>query len=154
MTTHLRLAFLYTGRLIPVSFVLQGADGPLKFPGYPFMHMPRSTDSGGILSVCHSTLRIHAFQSNQTVGFPRHHNGLSMLSLWTTNIQFSELSNAAYALTTPGFIHTLLDMHAGSLQVRWLFSPDGTWAVLRPHPLGNYNSFHGLRSDPKALDLT
>ena len=31
--------------------------------------------------VCHSTARTHTFQRIQTVGFPRHHNGLSMLSI-------------------------------------------------------------------------
>ncbi len=82
-------------------------------------------------AVCHYTVRTHAFQSNQTVGFPHHHNGLSMLSLWTTNIQFSEISHAAYALTTPGFTHHLLVMRTGSFQAGWLFPPDGNW-VLSP----------------------
>ncbi len=77
-----------------------------------------------------------------------------MLSLWTTNIQFSELSFAAYALITPGFEHTLLDMPAGSLQARWLLSPDGTWSVARPHPLGNTILFHTIRCDPEDLNLT
>ena len=31
--------------------------------------------------VCHTTARTHTFQQIQTVGFPRHHNGLSMLSI-------------------------------------------------------------------------
>jgi len=31
--------------------------------------------------VCHSTARTHTFQQIHTVGFPRHHNGLSMLSI-------------------------------------------------------------------------
>ena len=92
--------------------------------------------SGGVVSACLNALMTHAFQCIQTVGFLRYQCGLSMLSLSTTNIQFSEISDAAYALTTPGFIHTLLAMHAGSLLtrlaylVRWelsgfLLSPTG-----------------------------
>ena len=77
-----------------------------------------------------------------------------MLSLWTTNIHFSEIGNAAYAFTTPGFEHTLLDMHAGSLQAGWLFPLGGTWPVSRPHPLGNINQFYGFLAESKVLDLT
>ena len=67
---------------------------------------------------------------------------------------FSGLSDAAYPLATPGFIHTLLGMHAGSLQIRRLTSSDGNWTVSWPHPLGNVIPFHKLLSDPRDLDLT
>ena len=77
-----------------------------------------------------------------------------MLSLWTTTIRFSEIGHAAYAFTTPGFEHTLLDMPAGSLQTRRLLSPGGNWAVARLHPLGNINQFHGFLSDPEVPSLT
>ena len=77
------------------------------------MHMPRSQTPVVSPVFAIATLGTHAFQRVQTVSFPRHHNGLSMLSLWTTIIQFSELGYAAYTLTTPGFKHTLLDMLAG-----------------------------------------
>ena len=76
------------------------------------------------------------------------------LSSRTTTIYFSGLSHAAYPLATPGFIHTLLGMHAGSLQIRRLTSSDGNWTVSWPHPLGNVIPFHRLLSDPRDLDLT
>jgi hypothetical protein len=88
--------------------------------------------------VCHSTVRTHAFQHIKTVGFPRHH-GLSMLSLWTTTIQFSAINIAAYALTTPGFTPNLAAELAGSLQARWLLSPGGICSLSLTHPLGNNN---------------
>ena len=123
---HLRLACLYTGRLVSgCSFTRSWRFS--QVPRLPlYAHAPLD-DSGGVPGVCHITPGTVAFQPNETVGFPRHHNGLSLLSLGTTNIQFSELSYAACTLTTPGFIHTLLDMHAGSLPVRWLLSPGGNW---------------------------
>ena len=147
-----RLAFVGSGW--PLSGLSpRGVGGSLKFPGYPFMHMPRSQSPvvSGCLPWHTQTL---AFQSLQTVGFPRYHNGLSILSLWTTTIHFSEIGNAAYAFTTPGFIHTLLAMHAGSLQAWWLLTPGGIWTVSRPHPLDNINQFYDLHAEPKVLDLT
>ena len=52
-----------------------------------YAHAPLAV-SGGVRDVCHNTSRIHAFQSLQTVGFPRYHSELSMLSLWTTHYTF------------------------------------------------------------------
>ena len=69
-------------------------------------------------------------------------------------LHFSEIGNAAYAFTTPGSEHTLLDMHAGSLQAGWLLPLGETWPVSRPHPLGNINQFYGVRSESEVLDLT
>ena len=89
--------------------------------------------------VCHNTIRTHAFQRIKTVGFPRHHNRLSMLSLWTTTIQFSEICHAAYALITPGFTHHFAAMRTGSLQAGWLLLPGGTCSLSLTHPLGNNN---------------
>ncbi len=138
--TRLRLAFSIPVAMFPVSHLTRS----WRFSQVPRLplcaHAPLViTDSGGVPCVCHITPGTHTFQHIKTVGFPRHHNGLSVLSIRTTNIRFSELSNAAYAFITPGFIHTLLDMHAGSLQTRWLLSSDGNWTVSSPHPLGNNN---------------
>ena len=79
---------------------------------------------------------------------------LAGLSFRTTNIQFSGLSHAAYTLATPGFTHTLLAMHAGSLQSRRLTFSGGNWAVACPHPLGNIIQFHKLLFGPMDLNLT
>ncbi len=134
----MRLACLYTGRHGSGSFITRSWRSS-QVPRLPlYAHAPFYV-SGGAPVVCHNTSGAYAFQPNETVGFARHHNGLSLLSLGTTIIQFSEIYSAAYALTTPGFTHTLLAMHAGSLQARWLFSPGGNWAVSLPHPLGNIN---------------
>ena len=76
------------------------------------------------------------------------------LSFRTTTIQFSGFSHAAYTLTSPGFIHTLLDMLAGSLQLQRLTFTGGNCAVYSTHPLGNNIPFHGLLSDPRDLNLT
>jgi hypothetical protein len=55
------------------------------------------------------------------------------LSSWTTTIQISGLSHAACTLATPGFIRTLTDTHAGSLEIWWLTSSHGNWAETRTH---------------------
>jgi len=92
--------------------------------------------------------------SPECLAYWHHHNRLSMLSLWTTTIQFSEISHAAYALTTPGSTHHLLAMHTGSLLAGWLCLPGGTCSLSGAHPLGNISQFHDILLDPKALDLT
>ena len=51
------------------------------------------------------------------------------LSSRTTNIHFSGLGHAACTLATPGFIHTLSDMHAGSLPIQWPASSDGNQTI-------------------------
>ena len=79
---------------------------------------------------------------------------LAGLSSRTTNIQFSGLSHAACTLATPGFTHTLLDMHAGSLQIRRLTFSGENRAVSYPYSLGNIIQFHKLLSDPMDLNLT
>jgi len=55
------------------------------------------------------------------------------LSSWTTTINFSGLGHAACTLATPGFIHTLTAMHAGSLKTRWLTSSHGNWTEVLTH---------------------
>ena len=79
---------------------------------------------------------------------------LAGLSSRTTNIQFSGLSHAACTLATPGFTHTLLDMHAGSLQIRRLTFSGENRAVSYPYSLGNIIQFHKLLFDPMDLNLT
>ena len=56
------------------------------------------------------------------------------LSSRTTTIPFSGLSHAAYTLATPGFTHTLLAMHAGSLQLQWLTLTGGNCTDLQHSP--------------------
>jgi len=73
--------------------------------------------------------------------------------LWTTTIQFSEISHAAYALATPGSTHHLLAMHIGSLMAGWLCLPGGTCALSIARPLANISQFHDILLDPKALDF-
>ena len=69
-------------------------------------------------------------------------------------MNFSGLSHAAYALATPGFTHTLLGLHAGSLQLWRLAFTGGIRAVACLHPLGNNIPFHKFLSDSKDLNLT
>ncbi len=83
----------------------QGGDGSLKFPGYP-SHMPRSYVSAGALLACLSANRTLVFHPNQNVDF--HCSIRSSLSVRSGIIQFSEIDHAAYALTPPGFMQTLL----------------------------------------------
>ncbi len=117
-----------------------------------YAHAPLAVSGGvGMFAITHPDSRLPVAQncrlsplpSRVIHAFPMDHNYTQ-----------SEIGNAAYAFTTPGFIHTLLDMHAGSLQAGGLFPPGGTWPVSRPHPLGNINQFYGVLSDPKVLGLT
>ncbi len=88
------------------------------FPGYPFMHMPRSQTPvvSPAFAIAHlglmpsSTRKLSAFTVT-TTGYPCFPYG-------PLSFDFSEFSDAAYAFTTPGFIHTLLAMHAGSFQAK------------------------------------
>ena len=88
--------------------------------------------------------------SRKTSAFP----ACAGLSFRTTTIIFSELCHAACTLATPGFIHTLMDMHAGSLQFQWLTFSGGNSAVTCLHPLGSNIQFHNLHFDPTDLNLT
>ena len=69
-------------------------------------------------------------------------------------MNFSQLCHAAYTLATPGFTHTLTDMHAGSLRLWRLTSTGGTCTTTRTHPLCNISQFHNILADSKALGLT
>ena len=88
--------------------------------------------------------------SRRTSAFP----ACAGLSFRTTIIIFSEFGHAACTLATPGFIHTLMDMHAGSLQFQWLTFSGGNSAVTCLHPLGSNIQFHNLHFDPTDLNLT
>jgi hypothetical protein len=87
--------------------------------------------------------------SRRTSAFP----ACAGLSFQTTKIIFSELGHAACTLATPGFIHTLMDMHAGSLQFQWLTFTGGNLTVTCLHPLGSNIQFHNLLFDPTDLNL-
>ena len=86
--------------------------------------------------------RTAAFRSLQGVGFlsPR----IGRLSLWTTTIHISGFNSAACTLVTPGSIHPVTGMHAGSLRTcRLNVGPVGL--ALLPlnmaHRLGDINEF-------------
>jgi len=62
------------------------------------------------------------------------------------NVQISGLNSAACTFATPGFIHPVTGMHAGSLRTCWLgFGPVGL-AFLAAHRLGNISEFQCLLS--------
>ena len=100
------------------------------------MHMPRSQSPvvSQVFAMAHlrrlpsSTYKLSAFLVSA--------DEISMLSLWTTTIHFSEIGYAAYALITPGFIHTLTAMHTDSFPDRWLLSLDRIYALFRHSPIG------------------
>jgi len=100
------------------------------------MHMPRSPSP--VVSHAFAIAHVRLMPSRKTnlSAFRTSAGALSMLSLWTTTIHFSEISSAAYALTTPGFIHTLLAMHTGSFPDRWLRSLGGICVMFLHAPTG------------------
>jgi hypothetical protein len=114
---------------MPHRFSPQGDDGPLKFPGYPCMHMPRSSIPVVSSSLALALRGLLPSGVSKPSAFP----GLRPVIPMNYNHTFSGLSHAACALATPGFIHTLADMHAGSLQIRRLTSSRGNWALARTH---------------------
>jgi hypothetical protein len=63
------------------------------------------------------------------------------------NVQISGLNAAACTLATPGSIHPVTGMHAGSLRTCWLgFDPVGLALLLAAHRLGNISEFQYLLS--------
>jgi len=92
-----------------------------------------------------------AFRKLQIVGFPQLLPGYPI---------GPQLYNFRGSVTRP--IHSLhlasytplQDMHAGSLQIRWLTFSGENWAVSYPYSLGNIIQFHELLSDPMDLNLT
>ncbi len=71
--------------------------------------------------------------------FPVTTTGYPCFPYGPQRLQFSEISSAAYALTTPGFTPSLTAKLAGSLQAGWLCPPGGTRSLSLTHPLGNIN---------------
>jgi len=118
------------------------------------MHIPRSQSPvvSQVFAMAHlrrlpsSTYKLSAFLVSA--------DEISMLSLWTTTIHFSEIGDAAHALITPGFIHILTTMHTGSFPDKWLLSLDGIYVSFDTHPLGNLIQFLCILADSKDLDLT
>jgi len=139
--------FLYSG--LPSRYPPQGDGGPLEFPVYPYVYMPRSWTPVVSFQLAFAFPGLLPSVSRKTSAFP----ACAGLSFRTTTIIFSELCHAACTLATPGFIHTLMDMHAGSLQFQWLTFSGGNSAVTCLHPLGSNIQFHNLHFDPTDLNL-
>ena len=71
MTTHLRLAFLYTGRLIPVSFCFARSWRFSQVPRLPFYaHAPIEIDSGGIPAFAIACWRFMPSSQTKLSAFP------------------------------------------------------------------------------------
>jgi len=96
--------------------VFKETNGPLKFPGYPFEHMPRSSTPVVSLLLALSyqgllpstSMTASAFPQKNTGGYP-----LRKFFRWSTIIQISGLNHAAYILAFPGFGLPLPDLPAG-----------------------------------------
>jgi len=91
--------------------------------------------------------RTAAFRSLQGVGFLSLRAG--RLSSSTTIIHISGFNSTACTLATPGFVHPVTGMHAGSLRTCQLdFGPVGFALLLLhvAHRLGNNNEFQNLLS--------
>jgi len=105
-----------TGSPLSSGFALQETFGSLKFPGYPFEHMPRSSTPVVSLILAFSypgllpsiKMRTSAFPPNKTDGYP-----LRNKFRLSTIIQISRLNHAAYILAPPGFGLPLPDLPAG-----------------------------------------
>jgi hypothetical protein len=101
----------------PVRVCRQGDRWLSQVPELPLWRYAPLSDPGGVLRTCHSAPRTAAFRCVQTVGVPLDPSeGIFM----TTTILISGLYHAACLLTTPGSIHPLTMVHAGSFLTCWL----------------------------------
>jgi hypothetical protein len=85
-------------------------------PELPLWRYAPLSDPGGVLRTCHSAPRTAAFRCVQTVGVPLDTpEGIFV----TTTLLISGLDHAACLLTTPGSVHPLTMVHAGSFLTCW-----------------------------------
>ena len=101
----------------PIRVCRQGDRWLSQVPELPLWRYAPLSDPGGVLRTCHSAPRTAAFRCVQTVGVPLDTpEGIFV----TTTILISGLYHAACLLTTPGFVHPLTMVHAGSFLTCWL----------------------------------
>lgn len=122
-TARLRLALWYTGSPYCSGCSLTRRWRSSRVPRLPLcVHAPLS-DSGGVLSACHTASRTLAFRRVKTVGFPQLSLGYPS---GPQQYRFrSSITRPTRSLHLASYT-PLRDMHAGSLQARWLTSPGGT----------------------------
>ena len=101
----------------PIRVCRQGDRWLSQVPEFPLcMHAPLSAPGGALGTRPHAP-RTAAFRCVQTVGVPLDPSeGICM----TTTILISGLYHAACLLTTPGSVHPLTMVHAGSFLTCWL----------------------------------
>ena len=115
---------------VPHRFSPQGDDGPLKFPGYPCMHMPRSSIPVVSSSLALTLRGLQPSGVSKTVGFPGLTPG-NPLGPQQSTFRDS-VTRPAHSLHLASYT-PLRDMHAGSLKIRRLTSSHGNWAGARTH---------------------
>ena len=147
--TRLRLAFLYTGSPVPVSSARRWRFS--RVPRLPLcVHAPLA-DPGGVLSTRHDVSRTVPSESSRSSAFPS--SCRVILSDHNYTIFRGSVTRPIHSLHLASYT-PLQDMHAGSLQIRWLTFSGENWTVSYPYSLGNIIQFHELLSDPMDLDLT
>jgi hypothetical protein len=117
----------------PIRVGRQGDRGLSHVPALPLWRYAPLSDPGGVLRTCHSAPRTAAFRCVQTVGVPlAPSEGIFM----TTTILMSGLYHAACLLTTPGSVHPLTMVHAGSFLTCWRGFDQVELALLACSPTG------------------
>ena len=128
----------------------QGDGGPLEFPGYPCVHMPRSQTPVVSSRLAMTPQGLMPSDSYRSSAFPSSH--LVILSDHEYTI-FGAQSRGLYTRYT--WLHTHpLGYACRFTTVSAANFSGGNWAVACLHPLGSIIQFHKLLSDPKDLNLT